>query len=198
MGVFAEQLKNSAADMDGMAAWLDSLDHDTRVKEVRSLGPTAQKRLWVLAESSRMTVNDMVPESSPALRPVRHYGRNTLPVFKMFEKRFCRAPEGAEPAGLWGYNEGSTRGVVGPGYFVCRATTGAETEIADVVIDYTLLPTDKPESWPTIQPNEKGVSRFVYAGMQDFMRKVSAHVTIGRAYRYGKVSNNYFMLCREA
>ena len=26
MSVFADQLKNSAADMDGMAAWLDSLD----------------------------------------------------------------------------------------------------------------------------------------------------------------------------
>ena len=39
MSVFADQLKNSAADMDGMAAWLDSLDHETRVKEVRSLAP---------------------------------------------------------------------------------------------------------------------------------------------------------------
>ncbi len=197
MGIFADQLKNSAADMDGMAAWLDGLDHKTRVEEVRSLGPAAQKRLWILAESSRMTIKDMMPEDTAALKPVRHYGRNTLPVFKHFEKRFCWAPEGAEPAGIWGYNEGSTRSFVGPGYFVCRPTTGSECDIADVVIDYTILPTGKPDTWPDIRPNEKGVSRFVYAGMQDFMRKVSAHVTIGRAYRHGKISNNYFVLCRE-
>ena len=66
-----------------------------------------------------------------------------------------------------------------------------------MVIDYTMIPTAKPDAWPAIQPNEKGVSRFVYAGMHDYMRKVSTHVTIGRAYRHGKISNNYFMLCRE-
>ena len=144
-----------------------------------------------------MGLADMVPPTSPELKPVRHYGRNTLPVFKLFEKRFCRPPEGAAPAGLWGYNEGSTRGLVGPGYFVCRETTGSEREIADIVIDYTILPTAKPDEWPEIYPNERGVSRFVYAGMQDYMRRISAHVTIGRAYRHGKISNNYFVLCRE-
>ena len=69
MGTLAEQLKNSAADMDGMASWLDSLDHDTRVQEVRALGPAAQKTLWTLTESSRMTVSDMVPETVPRHAP---------------------------------------------------------------------------------------------------------------------------------
>ena len=116
--------------------------------------------------------------------------------FRRAEKRCCRAPEGTETEGLWGYNEGSTRGLVGPGYFVCRETGGDER--GAIVIDYTLVPGGKCEEWPEIEPNEKGVSRFVYSGMQDFMRPISAHVSIGRAYIKGKESNNYFVLCRES
>ena len=116
-------------------------------------------------------------------------------MFKYFEKRFVRAPKGTATEGLWGYNEGVTRGFVGPGYFVCRMT-GGDTR-GDVVIDYTKTPGGKAESWPEILPNERGVSRLVYAGMEDFMRRVSQHVTIGRACKGGKETNNYFVLCRE-
>jgi phosphodiesterase/alkaline phosphatase D-like protein len=41
------------------------------------------------------------------------------------------------------------------------------------------------------------LQRFVYARMDDFLRKVSAHVSIGRAWRNHKVTDNYFVLCRE-
>ncbi len=196
MGRLAEELKKSAADMDGMASWLDSLSHDERLAEIYSLGPSAQKRLWVLTKNSRLNLEDFVPASQPALKPVRHFGRNTLPVFKFFEKRFVRAPEGTETEGLWGYNEGVTRGVVGPGYFVCRLTDGDDR--GDVVIDYTKTPGGKADTWPEILPNKRGLSRLVYAGMEDFMRRVSEHVTIGRACKGGKETNNYFVLCREA
>ena len=81
---------------------------------------------------------------------------------------------------------------------MCRETVGDERERGAVVIDYTLTPGGRSEEWPEIVPNERGISRFVYSGMQDFMRRVSAHVTIGRAYMKGKESNNYFVLCREA
>ena len=101
---------------------------------------------------------------------------------------------GGGPLVLWGYNEGSTRSIIGPGYFVCRlAEEGAPGAI---VIDYETLPSRAPEGWPALQTNERGLSRFVYAYMQDYLRKVSEHVTIGRAYRHGKESPNYFTLCR--
>ena len=195
MGYLAEGLKKNSLQIDEIATYLDGLDASARVTEVRGLGPNAQKALWSMTEGSELTLEDFVPATVGELEQVIHYGRNTLPVFKIFEKRFCRAPEGTDTQGLWGYNEGSTRGFVGPGYFVCRYTDGDIR--GSVVIDYTLIPGGKVSDWPTITPNEKGVSRFVYSGMQDFMRRVSQHVTIGRAYIKGKETNNYFLLCRE-
>ena len=128
--------------MNGMAMWLDQLSHTERLTEVLSLGPAAQRSLWTLTSGGRLTLDSFVDPSTPPMQPVRHYGRNTLPVFKKFEKRFCRAPSNAESPGLWGYNEGSTRGVVGPGYFICRLTNGDER--GDVVIDYTQIRLENP------------------------------------------------------
>ena len=74
----------------------------------------------------------------------------------------------------------------------CRAE-----EPEEFVIDYELVPQEAQiEQWPKVQANERGLSRFVYAYMQDYLRKVSQHITIGRAYRKGKESPNYFTLCR--
>ena len=195
MAAIVEKLKSDTIDLVELGMWLDSLDSETRVREARAIGPSAQRKLWRLVEGTQLSLEDFVPTTVNALTSVRHYGRNTLPVFKLFEKRFCRAPAETDTPGLWGYNEGSTRGVVGPGYFVCRPTDGDER--GSVVIDYTLVPAGKCDEWPDYKPNESGISRFVYSGMQDFMRKISSHVTLGRAYIKGKASNNYFILCRE-
>jgi hypothetical protein len=37
----------------------------------------------------------------------------------------------------------------------------------------------------------------VYAGMKDYMRRVSEHVSIGRAYKHEKPMNAWFVLVRE-
>ena len=120
-------------------------------------------------------------------------GKNSLPVFSHFEKRFCRTAD--NPDVLYGYNEGSTRKFVGPGYFVASV----DAERGEVAVNYYHVPPEDaalPEAWPAIKPNEKGVQKFVYAKMIDYLRKVSDHVTIGRADRNGKTTNNYFLLCR--
>ena len=65
------------------------------------------------------------------------------------------------------------------------------------VVDYWQVPTERPTSWPDVRDNTSGLQRFVYARMDDFLRKVSAHVSIGRAWRNHKVTDNYFVLCRE-
>ena len=179
-----------------IAAYLDQLSADERRDQSQSLGSRDQKLLWSLCEGSEVTIDQMVPPER-AGQTVRHIGRNTLPVFKLFEKRFYRPS--AESAELWGYNEGSTRPLVGPGYFVCHMSDQDESTdaaVAELVINYERLPEHAPEGWPEVRFNERGISKLVYAFMHDYMRRVSEHITIGRAYRKGAESPNYFTLCR--
>ena len=183
------------ADIDAIGAWLDALSPSARLAEIRATGPRAQRRLWQLARGRAVDPDDIVPPGYGPLETVRHYGRNTLPAFRQFEKRFCRPPAG-EPPVLWGYNEGLTRQVVGPGCFICRATPG-DTR-GSMVVDYYDVPPGKPADWPRVKHNKQGLQRFVYAEMHDFLRRVSHHVTIGRAYRRDRETPNCFLLCREA
>ncbi len=191
----SEMILSPDADISAIASYLDGLDHEPRVKESRSIGAKPQRRLWDLARGRAVSLDDIVPADRGPLETVRHYGRNTLPAFTIFEKRFCRPPEGADTSVLWGYNEGATRPVVGPGYFVCRTTDGDSR--GEAVVDYYQVPPSKPATWPAIRSNENGVQRFVYGFMHDFLRQVSTHVTIGRAYRLDRETPNCFTLCRE-
>ena len=194
MSRIKRELKNNEQGTAGIAQWLDALTHEERVAELRTLSAGDMRQLWTLTEGNRTTLLDMVPDTVPELEPVHHVGWNSLPVFRAFEKRFCRAPHGDGTA-IVGYNEGQTRGVVGPGYFVVRDC--GDDERGGVVIDYTLLPEQIPTDWPEVRCNTKGVSNLVYAYMHDYMRSLSANVTVGRAWRKGKVANAYFVLCRE-
>ena len=182
-------------DLTAVAAHLDGLAPTERVAAVRTLGGKEQKRLWDAAEGQGATLADLVPEDTAAAVEVINFGKNSLPVFTHFEKRMCRV-EGS-PDKLYGYNEGATRPVVGPGYFVVHDFP----ERGEVGIDYRMVPPDDaqlPEGWPAIKPNEKGVQMFVYKGMVDYMRRVSTTVTIGRAFKGGeKDLGHTFLLCRH-
>lgn len=177
-------------DLSGLAVYLDRLDGERRVAEVRALARDEQARLFEAAAGVRpVTLDDFVPEAVPPLQPVIHYGRNSLPLFRLFEKRFCRPDRDAGE--LWGYNEQPWKALTGPGYFVARQASGEE-----VVIDYCEVPPRKPAEWPRILPNSARLSRFIYNRTRDFIRGVSQHVTIGRATREGKPMDNWFVLCR--
>ncbi len=177
-------------DMGGLAAFLDRLAPEARVREARSLAAAEQARLFEAARGFRpVTLDDFVPAGEAPLHEVIHYGRNSLPVFKTFEKRFCR-PE-REARELWGYNEQVFKTFTGPGYFVAR-----QADATEVVIDYCEVPPAKLASWPPILPNSARLSRFIYYRTRDFMRGVSRHVSIGRATREGKPMDNWFVLCR--
>ncbi len=185
-----------------IAEHLDASTHAARVAETRALGRKAQRKLWNLAPASGIDLTHFVPASLPALTPVRHYGRNTLPVpgpFRLFEKRFC-APESGREERLFGYNEGITRGVIGPGFFVVRATAGNKLweERGAIVVDYFEVP-DKAVAagWPQVIPNSKGLQRLVYFHTRDFMRRVSKQVSIGAAHKEEKPLDHYFTLVRE-
>jgi hypothetical protein len=179
-------------DVAGLASWLDGLAPDVRKEAVRSLRRTEQAALFEAAKGFRpLALQDFVPGEAP-LQPVIHFGKNSLPAFSHFEKRFCWNPERTE---LWGYNAQDPKwleAVITPGYFVARAHGEGE-----VVIDYRAEAPGRSEGWPEILPNGARMGRFVYFQMLDVMRGVSRHVTIGRASRHGKEMPAWFALCRE-
>lgn len=179
-----------------IARVLDDMSHAQRVVAIRAAGRSEQRRLYEAVGGQReLRMTDMVAPSVGALTPVRHYGKNTLPAFTNFEKRFCRPADAdaAAPATLWGYNEGSLRWLTGPGYFVLRP----DAERGELLVDYNLIPPSHPSEWPATRSNERGISQFVYGFMIDRLRGVSQHVSVGSAARKGKDLGSWFLLCRE-
>jgi hypothetical protein len=182
-------------DMDAVAACLDVLHHEARVEVVRSISPKEQARLFDAAHGYRpLTVEDFVPSDVGTMREVIHWGRNSLPAFADFQKRFMRPddPTAKDAGELWGYNEQTMKTVTGPGYFVCYDIADGE-----VLIDYTRSVPFGLDDWPKVLPNSAKLSRFIYNGTTDTMRGVSRHVTIGRAARAGEWMPNWFVLCRQ-
>ena len=189
-------IEEGAAPGD-VARYLDTLGHEARVAAVRGTGRAQQRALWQLADGfAPVRLDELVPADTPEMQAVRHYGRNTLPLFTHFEKRFCR-PAGLDansPSELHGFNFQTLAAVTGPGYFVAVASSDRD----EVVIDYRRVPDVQPEGWPAIRSNERGLSRLVYGFMVDTLRRVSEHVTIGSAAKNGKELGSRFLLCREA
>lgn len=190
------RLRDASIDRAAISAFLDALSHAERVAATRALGRGEQRRLYDAFDGFRpVELVDLVPASVANMAQVRHYGRNTLPAFTLFEKRFCR-PRGADPKkpeALYGYNFQALSPLTGPGYFVARPVPGRP----EVDIDYRELPPEHPAAWPAIKSNERGLGRFVYGFMVDTLRGVSQHVTIGSAARGGKPIGSWFVLCRE-
>lgn len=177
-------------DLERLRAMLDTCGPWSRRNALRALDKRAMATLFeASADADPLTLDDVVPASEPLVEVI-HGGRNSLPIFNDFEKRFCK-PDG-EGAGevLWGYNHQSMGAFTGPGYFVARI------EDKELVIDYAQQPPRKPAAWPEIIPNDARIGRFVWVGMVDRVRRVSTHVSIGRAWRGGKASDDYFALCR--
>lgn len=180
-----------------LAASFDQLSPADAIVAARLLGGTRlQGALWNAVEANdRITVDDMVPADYERERPVIFHGKNSLPAFTEFEK-ICFRPRD-EDAGnvLWGYNEGRTRRVVGPGYYVLHDTKDAA--LGACAFDYTQIPPRTLTGWPPVKPNSAGVSRFVYNNMIDYMRRVSRDVFIGEAVRGGREMGSYFIVVRE-
>src|SRR5688500_4162206 len=172
---------NPPRDLGAIGSALDQMSEEERVQSVLALGKRELANLFeAAADSSPLTLTDIVPADVPPLTEVIHEGKNSLPLFTRFQKRFCR-PSADNTTELWGYNEQAMRAFTGPGYLVLHFTPKGE-----LVVDYGMLPPSKPEGWPEIIPNSARLSRFIYHGTVDVLRRVSRHVTIGRAFRKGK------------
>ena len=120
-------------------------------------------------------------------------GRNSLPMFSRFQKRFYRT----EPGGLIvGYNHQTMSFVTGPGYFVVQGPEGTGPHPTEPFFDYTVAATTQPEGWPAIKPNDRGLSRAVYANMKDYCRRVARGVLVGKAYKLGVSQDAFFTLTK--
>lgn len=175
-------------DIDAVGAWLDSASDAQRLEAVRAINGKTQARLFQAAAGRKVDLEFMVPASVGAMKEVIHEGHNSLPMFTSFQKRFCRL-NGQDA--LSGYNEQTFRWATGPGFFEARVDGD------ELAIDYTRLPTEKVGTWPEIIPQTARLGRLVYYDMIDMLRRVSGHVTIGRAIKSGKLTENYFLLCRQ-
>lgn len=194
-------LRRTDTGIAELGAFLDAQSPSDRAAAVLALGRSDQRTLWEKAAHAPAIDLDHFVRGAGPLQEVVHDGRNTLPLpppLRRFQKRFCRPADGGGDRVL-GYNEGPTRRLVGPGFFVAVATAGRPAWEARgaVVVDYFQVPREPvPPSWPHVVPNEQGVQRLVYAGTRDFMRRVSAHVSIGAAYKGERPLDHYFVLVR--
>lgn len=195
-------IRSSAVTIDEICATLDGVSHEERLVSLRTLDRSDQRLLFERAHAApKLGADHYVPSDRLSRLSVRHYGRNTLPLpskHRHFEKRFCRPEDGSSR--LFGYNESPSRVIIGPGYFVAYSTAGRldwESR-GSFVIDYYQVP-DGPvaDGWPPVRENRQGLQRLVYYGTRDFMRRVSAHVSIGAAYKGDRPLDHYFVLCRE-
>lgn len=173
---------------------LDRMDHANRAFTVLSATKEDLETLWDLMKDQSVDADHFVPSGTEPLKEVVHHGKNSLPAFTHFQKRFCRAEADGD---VIGYNHQTWQWLVGPGYFVAHSEGEAKDPPSDFAIDYTVVPKAKPDSWPAIQDNEGGLRAITYGRMKDYMRRVSSHVAIGKAYIDGKFRGQYFILCRE-
>ena len=191
----------------GIAAiggYLDGLEAKARWLEVKQLDRDHQRTLYEkAAHAPAIDITHFVGSAAPR-QEVIHDGVNTLPLptaWQRFQKRFCRPDgNGAVQARLFGYNEGPSRKLIGPGFFVAIPTADRPQWSArgGIVVDYFQVPDGEvADGWPRVVANDWRLQRFVYHETRDFMRRVSRDVSIGAAFKREKPLDHYFVLCRR-
>jgi hypothetical protein len=199
----SELIDDARIGIAEIGAHLDGLEPEPRRREVVQLDRARQRALYEkAAHAPAIELAHFVGDARPR-EEVIHDGLNTLPLparWKRFQKRFCRPADSRAPR-LFGYNEGPTRRLIGPGFFVALPTTDRPQWAARgaIVVDYFQVP-DGPVAagWPPVVTNDWRLQRFVYDQTRDFMRKVSRHVSIGAAWKRERPLDHYFVLCRRA
>jgi len=187
---FATLIESDSTTLAEIEAHLERLSADVRVAEAQALSGAQQARLWTLAAgASKLTLDELMPPQVSSGQTVIFAGKNSLPTFNRFEKRFQRL--GGQ---VFGYNHQTMSFATGPGYFTVVPAPNHENEL---LFDYTRVPPTAPDGWPPVRSNSSGLSRLVYKDLHDYMRRVSTDVIIGSATRLGKPMNSYFVLARR-
>ena len=207
-----QMIEDEHTDVLAIGSYLDGLEADARWREVKQLDRDRQRTLYEkAAHATPIDFAHFVGGARPR-QEVIHDGVNTLPLpraWKRFQKRFCRPEVGSSAsngsnghleARLFGYNEGPSRNLIGPGFFVALPTADRPQWSArgGVVVDYFQVPDAAvADGWPRVVANDWRLQRFVYHETRDFMRRVSRHVSIGAAFKRERPLDHYFVLCRQ-
>lgn len=182
-------LLQSKASAKEIESFLDGLSASARLEQVLSITGADVGRLYhAVADAPPMPLEEFVPQSTKGT--LIYEGRNSLPMFTRFQKRFARAPGGE----VVGYNHQTMSFITGPGYFVVKPPSGQGEHGREFLFDYTERPPFIPEGWPAFKPNESGFSRLVYRNMKDYCRRVARGVVVGKAYELDVDRNAYFSL----
>lgn len=172
---------------------LDGLGHEGRYHTVRTWSKKEMERIFDAVKGHKpVDLDFFCPVSEPKVEVI-HDLHNAMGLPGYTQKRFCKVP--GDDATLAGWNATSTNIFTGPGYF--SATKGTGEYEGELVVDYTKLPKDKDPRWPPIQENGGLIGGIVYGGMIDYVRGISSHVSIGKAYKGGKPRGFYFAMVRR-
>jgi hypothetical protein len=147
-----EQLGAPALDRERFAKAFEEASPAERVEILESIDGRRQAKIWDAAQGGHVSIAEMVPPELGPLVPVIFHGKNSLPAFSRFQKRFCRPSVDHETDELWGYNYQPTRWLApltGPGYFTAHDT---ESPIGSVAVDYRRIPDGRPQEWPETTP----------------------------------------------
>jgi len=186
-------LLDDGATYPRISAHLDALTQDERVAQVGAVTGSRVGKLYdAVKDAPAIGIDDFFPPETKDGDTVIYQGRNSLPMFSSFQKRFCR--QGGKGGVIVGYNHQSMGFVTGPGYFVL--TPGDDTHPGEILFDYTQEPPFFPEGWPAYKRNDSGLSRAVYMHMKDYCRRVARGVIVGAAFKEGVAQKAYFTLTK--
>jgi hypothetical protein len=181
-------LVEQGATANEIATLVNSLAPAEKLEQVLAVRGKLVGRLFRLVQGAEpLALGDVLGLATRAGETSIYEGRNSLPIFSRFQKRLTRTADGI----VFGYNHQANSRITGPGYFVVRED---ETRKGEILFDYTQEPPFEPEGWPAYIPNEKGLSRLVYANMHDWVRKVANGVLVGSAFKLGVDQDAYFTL----
>lgn len=191
MASLAELLNRDDIKLEEVTRHLDGLEKEERIGQTTSINKAQQIKLWEIAEGSQpLTLDYLMPSDAKPLDEFPFAGKNSLPLFTRFHKVFYFDSK----RNVCGYNRQSLGWFTGPGYYMTHMNPKNEAEIQ---VDYTLIPTERPEGWPKIKTNDVFPAKFIYGGTKDNLRWVSKDVMIGRAFKMGEdPMPNWFVLCR--
>src|SRR4051794_9015549 len=89
-------------DRAAIAHVLEGVGSDVRLNTVMELGKRELSELFEATSDNPVTLDDLVPADVPPMTEVIHEGKNSLAMFRRFQKRFCRPRAEIAQDELWG------------------------------------------------------------------------------------------------